>query len=142
MAESSQCSSSVPLMTFRKRTRSSDVVNVLDMDPNIVLINYKTTTLSLKNTCGCNTQKNHHIIAQKHVCAILKGTTTLSLKNTCLQYSKEPPHYRSKTCVCNTQRKKERKKISTRQCLFLTPIYSSSGKNTGVEMRCVNTKEI
>ena len=41
MAESSQCRSSVPLMTLRKRTRSSDVVKVLDMDPNIVLINYR-----------------------------------------------------------------------------------------------------
>ena len=39
MAESSQCRSSVPLMTLRKRTRSSDVVKVLDIDPNIVLIN-------------------------------------------------------------------------------------------------------
>ena len=39
MAESSQCKSSVPLMTLRKRTRSSDVVKVLDIDPNIVLIN-------------------------------------------------------------------------------------------------------
>ena len=41
MAESSQCSSSVPLMTFRNSSRSSAVVNVLDIDPNIVVINCK-----------------------------------------------------------------------------------------------------